>query len=98
MDNLEQNKDWCHYSGMPSPSAYVESDKRLELYNVWKHRDSEDGISFYGWLRVILCNASVWSEVSVGGQFRRSDALDIMLDHSSGKINCNGSYPWKSVE
>ena len=26
MDDLEENKDWCHYSGLPSPYAYEQSE------------------------------------------------------------------------
>ncbi len=26
MDDLEENKDWCHYSGLPSPYAYEQNE------------------------------------------------------------------------
>lgn len=103
MEELKKDESWCHYSGMPSPSAYVESDKKLELYNAWeKHIDETSGpdwagIAFYGWCRVLLCNASVWDEVS-DGSFRRADVLDVMLAHASGKIDCNKPYPWEWID
>jgi len=28
MNKLDTKKDWCHYSGMPSPSAYKESNMK----------------------------------------------------------------------
>lgn len=78
----------------------MSKDRKESLYNAWKKHNAEisgpdyAGIAFYGWCRILLCNASVWDKVS-DGSFRRADALDVMLAHASGKIDCNKPYPWE---